>query len=291
MKKFLDYALLTVGALIVSIAIELILAPNGLVDGGTTALSIIGNKAFKMPTFAIFATLNGPILLFTANDLGKKFFVRALYANIITTIGLAILKPIPAITSSELLIVIYGGFVLGLGVGLVVRAGGAVDGTEMLAIWANKHFKIPITTFLLGINVIIFTVAGFVLGLEQAMFSLVVFYIVTKMIDFVLDGVNQGKSVMIISDSPEVIGESLIKDLGLSITYLYGQGGYEKEQKKIIYCITDRFGYPKIKELVLLIDPTAILKASYVTETSGIMSKGFFQRTKSKSYNKPILER
>jgi uncharacterized membrane-anchored protein YitT (DUF2179 family) len=291
MKKFLDYTLLTVGALIVSIAIELILAPNGLVDGGTTALSIIGNKVFKMPTFAIFAILNGPILLFTANDLGKKFFVRALYANIITTIGLAILKPIPAITSSEVLIVIYGGFVLGLGVGLVVKAGGAVDGTEMLAIWANKHFKIPITTFLLGINAIIFVIAGFVLGLEQAMFSLVVFYIVTKMIDFVLDGVNQGKSVMIISDSPEVIGESLIKDLGLSITYLYGQGGYEKEQKKIIYCITDRFGYPKIKELVLSIDPTAILKASYVTETSGIRSRSFFQKTKSVSYNKPILER
>jgi uncharacterized membrane-anchored protein YitT (DUF2179 family) len=285
MKKFLDYTLLTVGALIVSIAIELILAPNGLVDGGTTALSIIGNKVFKMPTFAIFAILNGPILLFTANDLGKKFFVRALYANIITTIGLAILKPIPAITSSEVLIVIYGGFVLGLGVGLVVKAGGAVDGTEMLAIWANKHFKIPITTFLLGINAIIFVIAGFVLGLEQAMFSLVVFYIVTKMIDFVLDGVNQGKSVMIISDSPEVIGESLIKDLGLSITYLYGQGGYEKEQKKIIYCITDRFGYPKIKELVMSIDPTAIFEASYVTETSGVRSRGFFQKNKTKFHN------
>lgn len=278
MKKFLDYTLLTVGAFIVSIAIELILAPNGLVDGGTTALSIIGNKAFKMPTFAIFAILNGPILLFTANDLGKKFFIRALYANIITTIGLAILKPIPAITSSEVLIVIYGGFVLGLGVGLVVRAGGAVDGTEMLAIWANKHFKIPITTFLLGINAFIFIIAGFVLGLEQAMFSLVIFYIVTKMIDFVLDGVNQGKSVMIISDCPEVIGESLIKDLGLSITYIYGQGGYEKEQKKIIYCITDRFGYPKIKELVMSIDPTAIFEASYVTETSGVRSGGFFKK-------------
>jgi len=279
MKNFLNYILLTIGAIIVSIAIELILAPNGLVDGGTTALSIIGNTAFKIPTYSIFAALNGPILIFTAKDMGKKFFIRALYANVITTMGLSLLKPVPAITSSEVLIVIYGGLVLGLGVGLVVRAGGAVDGTEMLAVWANKNFKIPITKFLLSANAIIFTNAGFVLGLEQAMFSLIVFYLVTKMIDFVLDGIDQGKSIMIISDSPEVIGESLIKDLGLSITYLYGQGGYEKEQKKIVYCITDRFIYPKLKDLVLSIDPGAIFEASYVTETSGVRRSTFFSKS------------
>jgi uncharacterized membrane-anchored protein YitT (DUF2179 family) len=270
MAKVFDYLFLTIGSIIVAGAIELILAPNGLVDGGVTALAIMSNSLFDIPIWMVFLGLNIPILLFTARDVGKQFVFRTLYANIVTSIGLIVFKPIPAITTSELLIVLYGGLILGLGIGIVVKFGGAIDGTEMLAIWFNGHFRIPITTFLLGINLVIFTVAAFVYTIEHAMFSLAVFYIVTKMIDFVIDGLNQGKSVMIISNTPEKIGEKIMKELNISVTYLHGEGGYLKENKKIIYCITNRFTYPKLREIALEVDPTAILEASYVTETSGL---------------------
>lgn len=276
MKKFFDYLMLTMGSIIVAVGLELILAPNGLVDGGVTALSIMANRVWDFPIWSIFILLNFPTLLFSAKYMGRKFVVRTIYANIVTSLALIALAPFPAITSSEVLIVLYGGLLLGTGVGLVVKAGGAVDGTEMLAIYINKRYRLSISTFLLAINAVILTIAAFVFTLEKAMFSVAIFYIVSKVIDFILDGLNQGKSVMIISEKPDEVGETLMKDLDAQITYLFGKGGYTKEDRKIIYCITNRFMYPKLKDVVLTIDPEAVLEASYVTETAGVKKAPLF---------------
>lgn len=270
MKRLLEYLSLTVGSLIVAVGIQLILAPNGLVDGGVTAIAIMMNYLFDTPIFVIFLALNLLILLFTAKDVGKDFVIRTLYANAVTTLGLIWLTPLQAITDSDVLIVLYGGLLVGTGIGIVVKFGGAIDGTEMLAIWVHNHFNIPISTFLLAINAVIFTFAAFIFSIEQAMFSLAIFYIVTKMIDFVLDGLNQGKSIMIISDKSEEIGQNLITNLNLSITYLEGRGGYSKEPKPIIYCITHRLTYPRVKAIALEIDPNAVIEATFVAETSNV---------------------
>ncbi|MGG0220022.1 YitT family protein [Bacillus mycoides] len=274
MKKLFEYVLLTIGSIIVAGSLELILAPNGLVDGGVTAIAIMANKVAGLPLYGVFLGLNIPILLFTAKVMGKKFFIRTSYANVVTTLGLIYLKPFPAITTSELLIVLYGGVLFGVGVGIVVKMGGAIDGSEMLAVWMNKHFKVPISTFLLAVNAVIFVFVAILFSIEQAMFSLAIFYIVTKMIDFILDGINQGKSVMIISGKNKEIGDLLMKELQLSVTYLHGEGGFLGEHKKIIYCITNRFIYPKMKDLVLSVDPSAIIEASYSTETTGVKRPG-----------------
>ncbi|MCI4056497.1 YitT family protein [Bacillus cereus] len=274
MKKVFEYVLLTIGSIIVAGSLELILAPNGLVDGGVTAIAIMANKVAGLPLYGVFLGINIPILLFTAKVMGKKFFIRTSYANVVTTLGLIYLKPFPAITTSELLIVLYGGVLFGIGVGIVVKMGGAIDGSEMLAVWMNKHFNIPISTFLLAVNAVIFIFVAILFSIEQAMFSLAIFYIVTKMIDFILDGINQGKSVMIISSKNKEIGDLLMKELQLSVTYLHGEGGFLGEHKRIIYCITNRFIYPKMKDLVLSVDPTAIIEASYSTETTGVKRPG-----------------
>lgn len=274
MKRVFEYVLLTIGSIIVAGSLELILAPNGLVDGGVTAIAIMANKVAGLPLYGVFLGLNIPILLFTAKVMGKKFFIRTSYANVVTTLGLIYLKPFPAITTSELLIVLYGGVLFGVGVGIVVKMGGAIDGSEMLAVWMNKHFKVPISTFLLAVNAVIFVFVAILFSVEQAMFSLAIFYIVTKMIDFILDGINQGKSVMIISGKNKEIGDLLMKELQLSVTYLHGEGGFLGEHKKIIYCITNRFIYSKMKDLVLSVDPTAIIEASYSTETTGVKRPG-----------------
>ncbi|MEC3605094.1 YitT family protein [Bacillus cereus] len=274
MKKVFEYLLLTIGSIIVAGSLELILAPNGLVDGGVTAIAIMANKVAGLPLYGVFLGINIPILLFTAKVMGKKFFIRTSYANVVTTLGLIYLKPFPAITTSELLIVLYGGVLFGIGVGIVVKMGGAIDGSEMLAVWMNKHFNVPISTFLLAVNAVIFIFVAILFSIEQAMFSLAIFYIVTKMIDFILDGINQGKSVMIISGKNKEIGDLLMKELQLSVTYLHGEGGFLGEHKRIIYCITNRFIYPKMKDLVLSVDPAAIIEASYSTETTGVKRPG-----------------
>ncbi|GAE28097.1 membrane protein [Halalkalibacter wakoensis JCM 9140] len=278
MKTFFNYLSLTIGSIIVAAGLELILAPNGLVDGGVTAIAIMVNSQLNWPIWAVYLALNVPTLLFSGRFMGRKFVIRTLYANAVTTAALWWLAPMSAITSSEVLIVLYGGLMLGLGIGLVVKAGGAVDGTEMIAIWIHRRFHVSISTFLLAINAVILSVAAFIFTLEQAMFSIAVFYLVSKMIDFVLDGLNQGKSVMIISDKPHIIGEKLLEELDVSITYLYGQGGYTGDERFIIYCITNRFMYPKLKDVVLTIDPTAVLEASYVTETAGVKKQTIFPK-------------
>ncbi|SME50443.1 hypothetical protein BACERE00183_04489 [Bacillus cereus] len=270
MKRFIEYVLLTIGAMISAVAIDLILSPNNLVDGGVTALSIMGNELFGLPVYVLFISLNLPILLFTSRTMGKKFAIRTLYANLVATGSMMFLKQFPPITSSELLIVLYGGLLFGLGVGIVVRLGGAIDGLEMLAVWVNKNYGIAVSTILLSANAIILIAVAIVFSLEQAMFSLAIFYIVTKMIDLILDGFNQGKSVMIISDKAEAIGQELMKELNLSITYLHGEGGYKGDAKKVIYCITSRVTYSKLKDTVLEIDPSAILEASHTAETTGL---------------------
>ncbi|KZD35518.1 YitT family protein [Bacillus cereus] len=279
MKRVFEYILLTIGSIIVAGSLELILAPNGLVDGGVTAIAIMANKVAGLPLYGVFLGINIPILLFTAKVMGKKFFIRTSYANVVTTLGLIYLKPFPPITTSELLIVLYGGVLFGVGVGIVVKMGGAIDGSEMLAVWMNKHFKVPISTFLLAVNAVIFIFVAILFSIEQAMFSLAIFYIVTKMIDFILDGINQGKSVMIISGKNKEIGDLLMKELQLSVTYLHGEGGFLGEHKRIIYCITNRFIYPKMKDLVLSVDPTAIIEASYSTETTGVKRPGRAMRS------------
>lgn len=270
MGKFIEYLFITFGAAMVAIGIETMLAPNGLVDGGVTALSIMANTIWGIPIYVVLLGLNIPILIFTSKEVGKTFVIRTLYANFITTVCLVLFKSIPPITQSDVLIVLYGGIVLGVGIGVVVKFGGAIDGTEMLAIWFNQHYRIPISSFLLVINSVIFTITAFVYSLEQAMLSLAIFYIVTRMINYVLDGLNHGKAVMIISEKPDEVGDSIIKNLNISITYLYGEGGLLGQKKKIIYCITDRFIFSKLKSVVLAKDPLAIMEASYVCETSGV---------------------
>ncbi len=278
MRKFFDYFLLTFGSIIVAVGLELILSPNGLVDGGVTALAIMAKSLFNIPIWVVFILLNIPSLLISGKFMGRKFVIRTLYANIITAAALIYFTPFPAITSSEVLIVLYGGLLLGLGIGLVVKAGGAIDGSEMIATWINKKYGVPISKFLLGINAFILAMAAVVFSLEKAMFSIAIFFIVTKVIDFILDGINQGKSVMIISSKPEEVGQTLIEELGISITYLNGTGGYTGDSIQLIYCITDRIMYPKLKDIVLTVDPSAILEASFVTETTGVEKNSMLKR-------------
>lgn len=272
LKTGLDYLFLSVGAVLLAISLELVLAPNSLVDGGTTALSVMAKAVWGVPTWAALMSLNLPIIALVARQLGKRFVFRTVYSNIIAIITLVWLAPKPAITSSEVLIVLYGGLFMGLGVGIVIKNGGAIDGTEMLAVWLNKRFHIPISSFLMGINTLILSGSALIFGLEKAMFSIAVYFIVAKVVDMVLDGLNRMFAIMIISQQPKAVGDVLMQEGSHRITFIPAIGGYSGEERHIIYCITDRFAYPKLKEMVLRVDPTAILEASLVTETEGLMA-------------------
>lgn len=215
-----EYAYLSIGAILLAVSLELILAPNNLVDGGTTALSIMAKHIQGIPTWMALMAMNLPIIFFVSRQLGKRFFYRALYSNIVAIIALAWLTPKPAVTSSEVLIVLYGGLFMGIGVGLVIKNGGAIDGTEMLAVWCHKRFHIPISTFLMAINTLILSVSALVFGIEKTMFSIAVYFIVSKLIDMVLDGINRMFAVFIISSQPQAVGKILMEEGSQRVTYL-----------------------------------------------------------------------
>lgn len=281
MKNFFIYIQITMGAILFSIGVELILIPNNISDSGVAGVSIMMNYVTGIKVWIPFLLMNLIILLFTAKSIGKQFVGRTIYANLITSISLNFLHGKEQITHSELLTILYGGISVGIGIALVIKNSAAIDGTEMIAIWVNKKFHLPISTFLMFVNAFVYTAVIFVFTLEKALLSIATFYIITKSIDFILDGTNKAKSIMIITNNPHKIGELLMNELELPITYITGEGGYTGEERRIIYCIVDRIVYPRLKELVLKNDPTAIIEASIVTETTGVNKANYFDMFKS----------
>lgn len=265
-----EFIMIAIGSLIVAMGLELILSPNGMVDSGTTALSVIIHSLTGIPMFILLLGFNIPILLFTSKTFDRMFLFKTLWANICASTFLYFLTPVPPVTTSELLIVIYGGVALGLGAGTVIKFGGAIDGSEMLAVWANQKFKIPVSTFLMSINIIVLVVTAIVLSIESAMFSLIVIYMMTKLVDLILDGFNQGRSIIVMSNKVEDIGNHIVNNLGISITYLQGYGGYSGNESKVILCITDKFTYPTLKRNILDIDSNAIIETSYLADSHNI---------------------
>lgn len=267
---FWTYLMITAGCLLVAVAMELLLSPNGLIDGGVTGISIMTEKLWGIPLNLAMFTINLPILLFTGKALGRKFFVRSLFANILTLIFLQFLHDVEPLTFSELLTTVYAAILLGLGVGIVIRYGGAIDGTEMLAVWLHKRKGMSVSNFLLGVNVFIIFLSIFVFSLESAMFSFIIFYLVSEIIDRVEHGLVQKRTLFIISNHADEIGKVLMEHMHLTVTYLQAQGGYSKKKSKVIYCIVNPLVYSEVKDKVMEMDSNAIIDTFSSTETQGL---------------------
>ena len=176
-------------------------------------------------------------------------------------------------TDDLLLATVFGGIVLGTGVGIILKNEGSLDGTEILSLVLSKKWGFSVGEFIMGMNIFIYCGAGLVFGWGKAMYSMLTYFIAFKVIDIVLEGLNSSKSVAIISDRSEEIGQALIEKLDIGITYLYGQGGYSGIDKKMIYCIISRLEMSQMKETIKEIDPTALIAVVDVHEAYGARLK------------------
>ncbi|MBR1681435.1 YitT family protein, partial [bacterium] len=177
------------------------------------------------------------------------------------------------VTEAPLLATVFGGVILGTGVGIILRNDGALDGTEILAIRLAKKLGFSVGEIIMFFNVFIYTAAGFLYGWDSAMYSILTYFIAYRVIDVVLEGLNSSKSALIISQYPKEIGDAIIKDLDISVTYQKGKGGYSGQEKTIIYCVINRLEVAKMKKLIREIDPTAFLVIQDVHEVEGIRVK------------------
>lgn len=263
-----------IGAFIVAVALELFLLPNKIIDGGVIGISMMVSYITKWNLGLLIFCINIPFMLIAFRSLGKKFILNTFIATAMLSLATNIVENLQPATNDLLLATIFGGIFLGLGVGLILRNSASLDGTEMLSIVLSKKLKIvSVGELLMGMNLFIYTAAGFLLGWERAMYSILTYFVASKVIDTVLEGLDKAKSVRIVSEFWEEIGDSIMKELNVSVTYIKSKGGYSKQEKILTFCVVNKFEIPKLKEVVHDIDPRAFIVTEDVHEVEGIRIK------------------
>jgi len=258
-----------IGAILVSVALEIFLVPNHIIDGGIVGISIILSHLSGLSLGLFLLLLNLPFMLLGYKQIGKTFALSTLLGVVVMSIGTTLLHPIPGLTDDSLLAAVFGGIILGIGVGLVIRYGGSLDGTEIVAILVNKKTPFSVGEVVMFINIFILSSAGFVFGWDRAMYSLIAYYIAYKMIDVTIEGFQESKSVWIISDNYKEVGDTILARLGRGVTYLSGEGGYTGDNKMVIFCVITRLEEAKLKAIVEETDPSAFLAIGNIHDVRG----------------------
>ena len=259
---------ITLGSIIAAFALEAFLVPNNVIDGGVIGVSMIISHVTKWNLGLLVIILNAPFILLALKKMGKLFIAQTAYASIILAVALNFFHGYK-VTSDVTLATVFGGIILGVGVGLILKNEGSLDGTEILSLLVSKNFGFSVGEFIMGLNLFIYLVAGKVFGWESAMYSILTYFVASKVIDVVMEGLNSSKSVRIISDDAGAIGNALIEKLDISVTYLKGIGGYSGQDKDIIYCVISRLELPKMIEIIKEIDTKAFVSVVDVHETYG----------------------
>ena len=269
MHLIMRFFLILIGATMAAVSIELFLVPNSIIDGGIIGISLILDFLTPIPFGILMVVINLPFLYFGYKHIGRNFFISSIFAIVALAIIEFPLHPIPGVVDDPLLATVFGGLLLGAGVGIVIRNGGALDGTEILGILLTKKFPFSVGEFVMFVNVFIFIWAGFVLGWENAMYSILTYYIASKTIDAVIQGLDDTKAVIIVSEEYEELGEAINSRLGRSVTKLHGKGGYEETAKDVIYVVVTRLEITKLKQITSDIDPKAFLTVMDTQEVQG----------------------
>ncbi|WP_396137134.1 YitT family protein [Bacillus sp. AG4(2022)] len=268
--KILKRALLiTIGAILMGVGLEIFLVPNQVIDGGIVGISIMLSHLTGVKLGLIIFLLNIPFFFIGYKQIGKTFAISTLYGIFILSITTALLHPVPAFTQDILLASVFGGIVLGIGVGIVIRYGGSLDGSEVLAILANKKLPFSVGEIIMFINLFILGSAGFVFTWDRAMYSLIAYFVAFKTIDITITGLEESKSVWVISDNYRQIGDAINSRLGRGVTYLSGEGAYSGDDKKVIFCVINRLEEAKLKEIVEGLDPSVFLAIGDIAEVRG----------------------
>lgn len=260
---------ITLGAVIAAFALEEFLVPFTVLDGGVVGISMIISQLTGTPLGILTIVLNVPFVVLGFKRLGMRFLVRAIYAMVIFSVFLSVFKDMNAVTDKEILVVAFGGVLLGIGVGLILRYGGCLDGTEIVAMFLSKNTEFSVGQIVLFFNIIIYGVAGFLFGPDRALYSLLTYFVTSKVIDIVENGMEQGKSVMIITDHGKDIADAIYTQLGRTCTQMEGKGMVSNGKKTVLYCVITRVEVPAIKKIINDADVSAFMTISDVSEIVG----------------------
>ncbi|MFK7826609.1 MAG: YitT family protein [Oligoflexales bacterium] len=276
------------GAFIAAFSLEVFLVPNAIIDGGVIGVSILISKLFgDHLMYPLVVVLNLPFLYLAGKNISKVMVIQMIIALVAFAIFGSWIGHSPDIAvfsayKGDLLeIVVIGGLLLGFGVGLIIRSGGCLDGTEILGLLINKKYGISVGNVVLAVNAVIFTIAGFVFGDWHAPIqSLITFFVVIKIMDMVIMGIDEMKSVMIFSSKPMEIADTLMNTMGLGLTFIQGRGGFSGEHKEILFLMAERLQLAEIKHAVHSHDPLAFIAIENLHEVATNNLKGIANKTK-----------
>jgi uncharacterized membrane-anchored protein YitT (DUF2179 family) len=269
-----SYAMITVGALLVAVAVRIFLVPNNVVAGGLTGVAQLLNSLVGTPVGAVVLVLNVPLLLLGWSRLGGFVFgVRTLYAIVVMALAIDLLAPYARpVTADPLLYSLYGGVLDGLGLGLILRARGTAGGTDIIARLVETRFGVQPGRTLLLSDLVVFSGAFFAYGPEKILYALLVAFISSRAVDFVLSAGRGARQALIITERPDGITQALLHDLGRGVTVLEGVGGYTGAARAVLLCIVSRPEVGALKAAVAAADPQAFV---VIAEAGEVIGEGF----------------
>lgn len=253
------------------------LLPNQFLDGGVMGISLLVNVLTGIDLSYLVVIINAPFIFIAYTQVTRRFAVKTFVAIVALAVALAMVD-FPVITHDKLLIAFFGGFFLGLGIGLSIRGGSVLDGTEVLAIYSSRKTTLTVGDIILGFNILIFSAAAYLLNIETALYAILTYLVASKTVDFVVHGIEEYTGVMIISVKSDEIKAAIIDKMGRGVTVLKGQGGYGKKgeharEYDVIYSVITRLELQKLKTEIAKIDDDAFVVENSVNDIKGGMIK------------------
>lgn len=276
-RNFKDGVFIIIGILLAGFGLESFLLPSNFIDGGATGISLLLSELLKWPLYLIIPVINIPFILLGYRQISRVFTYRAAMGIVGLAICLAMVH-YPTVTNDKLLVAVFGGFFLGAGIGFAMRGGGVLDGTEVLGIYLSRKTSSTIGDIIMVINVIIFSVAAWLLSIETALYSMLTYLAASKTVDFIIEGIEEYTGVTVISPKSEEIRNMITQKLGRGVTIYRGAGGYGKrgivkDDLDIVFTVITRLEISKLKSEIDLIDENAFVVMNSIKDTKGGMIK------------------
>jgi uncharacterized membrane-anchored protein YitT (DUF2179 family) len=275
--KIKEYLFIMLGVASAGFGLSSFLLPNGFIDGGVTGISLLTSEVSGVGLSVLLIVINLPFLIMGYSQIGQSFVIKSLLA----IIGLALavhFVPYPPITNDKLLVAAFGGFFLGAGIGLAIRGGAVLDGTEILAIFLSKRLRLTVGDIILIFNIMIFSVGAYILSIEIALYAILTYMAASKTVDFVIEGIEEYTGISIISHQTEEVRKMLTNTLGHGVTIYHGSRGFTPEGERtakqdILYTVVTRLEIAKLQTELDKIDPHAFVIMNSIRDTKGGMIK------------------
>jgi len=271
-RESVNALFILLGILSAALGLKGFLLSSRFIDGGVTGVSMLVSDLSGVPLSILILLINLPFLVIGYKQMSKTFALKSFVAIVGLAVCLALVK-FPNVTEDKLLTAVFGGFFIGAGIGLAIRGGGVLDGTEVAALLLSKKLGTQVGDIILVLNVAIFSVAALFLGVEPALYSMLTYFAASKTIDFIIHGIEEYNGIIIVSAQSEAIRSALLNDIGRGVTIYKGRGGFTEAEQDILYCVVMRLEIARVKRIVEELDEAAFIVIHAIADASGGVMK------------------